>query len=530
MIPILAGLYASITWLVFNHNVNWDEFHYLSKVHQYVNGEPMAALQTFHVHLYRWIAWLPPDEMLQVTAARTTVLLFLLGTTALVYVVARTFVAPSPALCGSLAFLASGFVVGHGASFRPDPIAAFLLMLALALAFTSRLTRWQLLALSVSVAVATLVTIKAVLYAPAFLAALVWRRSESRIATRAFVVALLAPSLLAVLFLVHRELLAVEGHRASDFARNALNTTVLGGTFLPRAPTVALWFALSAGPLILVVCGLFGPRRRALTSLLLVTPLLSVLFYRNAFPYFFPFIVPPAMVVAAIGAANLSKARLLLWDVLLLATLGAVGQILTFAGEDQHAQRDLLATVHRAFPQPVPYIDRNSMISTFPKAGFFMSTWGVEKYRRAGTPIFADIIASRSPPLLLTNGVALLAAMRGARDDLLCCRLLKEDEAVLRRSYVHYRGDVWLAGRRLQVDAAPREVTMPISGEYKVRGDEPILIDGRVVEPGQVVLLDTTGHRISAAGPTTTTLIWNTLPPLPLPDGWAPIYYPFWDL
>ena len=528
---IVVGLVAlAIVWLVFRHNVNWDEFHYLSMVHRYVNGDPLPPLQTFHVHLFGWVTALSGDEMVQVTAARSVVAALLLCTTALVYATARAFVAARFALLGSLAFLASGFVVGHGASFRPDPIAACLLMTALYIGFASRLTRWQIALAALGVAVAGLVTIKAVLFAPAFVAVLVHRWGERHLPVKALSAIVTTGALYLALLSAHHALLVENGGDAVDAATRAVRATVLAGELVPRASTVSMWGILSAGSLPLVLAGLVGGRRRALVCALLVCPILSVLFYRNAYPYFFPFIAPPLMIVAAIGARSLARRKGALGLAMMLMSASAGSQVWMSAGEDQRVQSETIALVHRVFPDPVPYIDFNAMIASFPKVGFFMSSWGLDNYRRAGVPVFEDIIASHAPPLLLTNGGALSAAMFGFDEYSRRHGLFEADVAALRRNYVRYWRDVWLAGRSFEVDehALLFEITIP--GTYRVDAKESVVIDGVTVEPGQVIDLAGGTHTVSSSTAQDLTMMWSVPPPPKKPTSYPPLYYGFWKI
>ena len=51
-------------------NVNWDEFFFLSHVHDLARGELALVLQGSYTHLFSWLLLLPGDEMQQIVAAR----------------------------------------------------------------------------------------------------------------------------------------------------------------------------------------------------------------------------------------------------------------------------------------------------------------------------------------------------------------------------------------------------------------------------------------------------------------------------
>ena len=76
----------------------------------------------------------------------------------------------------------------------------------------------------------------------------------------------------------------------------------------------------------------------------------------------------------------------------------------------------MLAAVHATFPEPVPYIGGYGVVASFPRQGFFMSSWGVEDYHRARVPIFADIVARTQPPLLLAGFTFALSRRDSGRD------------------------------------------------------------------------------------------------------------------
>ena len=54
--------------LLFVTNVNWDEFFYLAKVHDYLRGALAIPLQTFHIHAFTWLPWVAENEVEQIIA------------------------------------------------------------------------------------------------------------------------------------------------------------------------------------------------------------------------------------------------------------------------------------------------------------------------------------------------------------------------------------------------------------------------------------------------------------------------------
>lgn len=532
---VVGGVLASFAIMLVlarTHNVNWDEFYFLSLVHAHLDGRLDRPMQTFFVHLFGWLGAVPGDEMQQIFIARLVMLALFAATAASVFRIAAALTDTRAAWVATLAFVTSGFVIGHGASFRADPIAAFLLTSALALVLTTQMRLVQIVATAVLCALAVLVTIKSVLFMPAFLGALIWRMENRAVFWRIIGAAVLVPAIVIPLFLWHASGIDVApGKELGANAQNALTTTLLGGRILPRAREILVWLPLSFGLIALAWMGLRAARnpRMLIVLLLLAAPVLSIVIYRNAFPYFFPFIVPTLAVVAAFGAARLRRTPTALFVLVLLMMLSGGAQSILSLGEDNRVQRATIAEVHRLMPTPVPYIDRNGMVSQFEKVGFFMSTWGLLNYRAAAEPVFADLIADRAPPLLIANSTALRLALAGHEFREHSLDLLPEDAAALRETYTHYAGPIWLAGQRVTATGGVDPVQIAVAGDYRLIADAPVIVDGQEVSPEGVVSLDVGVHDVAASAGSVVTLIWDTDAPADgdaIPPG--KLYHDFW--
>lgn len=524
--------FAVLFALAGTRNVNWDEFYFLSHVHAHFEGRLDRPLQTVFVHGFGWLAAIPGNEMAQITVARLVMTALLAITCLSIFRMSLALSDRRSAWIAVAAFLTAGFTIAHGASFRADPIAAAALMASLAIMLTGRMSGLQIMAVAVLSAAALLVTVKAALYLPAYLAVLAWRIREPGIALKVIAAGALGLVVAFVLFLLHSAAIDAPADRtASANLQGALSTALLQSGLFPRGEVALLWALLSVGSLVLIWFG--TTRSDTRLSLLLIAfaapLLLSLLFYRNAFHYFFPFITPPMMVAVAVGAARLGRGPVLGALVAIMLTTGA-GQAICAASEDATAQRATLAEVHRLFPEPVPYIDQNAMVASFPRDVFFMSTWGVADYRAAGKPLMADLIERTQPPLLITNRWALRQAMTAPPESDHVFSLLPADEVALRETYVHYSGTIWLAGRELTLDGTTVSVNLPVRGKYRVIADAPTIIDGTQFMSGETV--EITGP-ITIDGPagTRAALIWDTGHPLTfgaLTEG--PLYAEFWKL
>jgi hypothetical protein len=534
------ALLALQAHLAFVQNVNWDEFFYLSQVYSFRDGRLLSAFQTIHVHFLGWLTWLGTSEMDQLVAGRLFMLVAECGTLACIFAMGRTLYGARPAAFAVIVFLCSGYVLQHGASFRADPLATVTMMTSLALLLRARLSLLPYVIAGSLAALGLLMTIKCALYLPAFLGVMAFRLGEGnreragQMIARFALAGLCLVATYAVGWAWHSATLAsphVVGALQSS-ASGALRKTVLSQTLFPQWPYMLQWalMAPAAAGLLFVgiaiaVRDLFRLRTLQAAALpLLAAPLLSLVIYRNAFPYFFPFILAPA--VLSVGPL-MERIRTQVWRRAIIALLVIpVGmQYVQSLGHDQSTQRTIIAKVHQLFPKPVPYIDRNGMVPSFQKVGFFMSSWGLEGVLASGKPALKPVIKGSQPPLLLLNSPALAKAVEPSLpyDG---SRLIPADERALRESYIPHWGPIWVAGRTL---SATGNFELHIGGTYTVEctSATPIL-DGVPVPCGSTLRLQTGEHHLADSAGETVTLRWGDHLPRPAdPPPTRPIYYGF---
>ena len=267
-------------------------------------------------------------------------------------------------------------------------------------------------------------------------------------------------------------------------------------------------------------------RAEALAVLGCGATLLCLLFYRNAFPYFFPFVLAPAAILAARAAEDVPalKKHAVLLAVALVAPAAVIANI--WRTHDQQGQQQIATAVRTIFPRPVHYIDRNSMIAGYPKRGFFMTTWGMQNYRRAGVPVFGQVLALDTVPLVIANGPALQNAFGELPELPADYSLLDEDKAVLRGNYIRHWGPLWVAGKTLR--STPRGVRFQITvpGTYTLEGADAT-IDDRAMRAGQALALSRGAHVIQSAEDSFVTLRWGDRLPRPTQPFIGPIYRGF---
>lgn len=537
----LAALFAVLCSLqIFYGNLNWDEFNFLAEIHSYHAERLATPLQTFHVHLFSWLPLTGTGEANQIVIGRTVMVLPLAGTCVAVFLIARRLFEASTAMLVVSAYIASGYVLVHGASFRTDPLVACAMMTAIALLLLGRSRPALAVLAGTFAAIGLLVSLKGVFYLPAFLGALVWRmgRVGPREAIGHFTTAGAAFVLAGVLLwsLHGASLVSIAPLKSqAGGAYAALDKTITSQALFPRAFYIERWVLEGPVSAILVGAGIALTlaaalrrleRNRAITTLLMAAPLLSLVFYRNAFPYFFAFLMPPAIIVTGYAVQLLpsAKFRLAIYAVFAVALSS---NIPTLIRHDQSAQRDTIAAVHLMFSEPVPYIDRAGMIPSFPKVGFFMSTWGIEVARSSGKPALINAIERNVPPLVIANTHALDYALTG-EGTAPTLRLHEKDEAMLRSSYIHHWGAIWVTGKHLNVDHRETAFDLVVPGYYTLEciGSE-LQIDSVTRRCWDVVELTNGRHVVTAASPSKVTLRYGdhlARPTLAAPE--RPIFYP----
>ena len=528
LFAIAAAALALQAALVPLMSVNWDEFRFLADVHQLARHELTAPVQTFHAHLFLWLTLLPFDEIGQIIAGRGVMFALECMTALLIYRCAREFADGAAAAFALICYLTLTFVMRHGSSFRFDPPSTFLLMSAVTLVLVSK-GRSSLAFVGVAVALAALITIKSVFYVPT-IAALAWYRWRTSRNPASWLASLgigaaCGVITLGLLYAYHRLSLAPDSMAAQNIVSSSVGKTIGQSHFMPRAD--ALLQSVMESPInwTVMLAGIYislrelrssaGPDRARLIALLsLALPLSTLGFYRNAFPYYFAFMLAPVSVLCV--AATPLVVRIVRLEIagaamLLFGTFNALAQPFAILP----AQKSVVSAVHQIFPAGTPYIDRCSMIASLPKHGIFMSTWGVEVYRDSGEPIYRKILTEHQPRFVLANSSLLETALTRAGEDQ---RMLQADAKTLRENYVHHWGPIWVAGKTLQATTQPRQFEVLLAGQYPVGGTGPVEVDGQRRRPGDVIILGQGIHTASRV-PAGTTLRWGRNLPVPIAPG-----------
>ncbi len=517
-----------VAWRI---NINWDEFWYLSFVHTLLRNELTLVLQGAYTHLFTWLPVVGANEADQVVAARM-VMLALWGLTGwLIWRLASHWFRGLAAAAPPFVYLSLVPVMTHGGSFRSDSMLAPLLMAATLLLSSSRRSDKDELLAGLAIGIAAAVTIKVLLFAPMLALLVVYGglepgnagkrrllpvlRSTLRVGATAAIVAVVAIAAHAAAIAGSSSTLqgAIEAESVTRFAARTATATLLESGLFPRGDIFRLYADWQPLPWLLIGLGAIASAfRRRFDVAALALALFPIVFYRNAFPYFYVAMIAPASLLAGYAVTTIGdyvaskEPRLATPLLVFLLWLGLAYQGLQPAGrllqDNQSIQREIVAGIHEIFPEPVNYIDRCGMISSFRKVNFFMSTWGMTKYLAAEQPVMERTAELARPAFMVTNVPALFTARPDRYG------LLEADRAFLQRSYSRYWGPIRVAGGTGKLSAGETGVLhVPFAGDYRIESPVPLLIDGQHRQPGDV---------FAVSGPVEIRPVAGFEPPEPL--------------
>lgn len=502
----LALVLALQFTLVLNRAVNWDEFWHYSLTVQATRGLLDQPLQTFFTRAFMWVPAMPGSSIDHIVLIRMVMFACELVTLACIAGIAARFTDRLTGLLSALAYLCAGYVLQHGTSFRFDPQAAALLMASLwVLTCRTASIRWFMLAGALG-GLSAIITIKSVLYAPAF-AGIFWLRWTESDNKQAF-----ARSLLAMIITAGTTFTIAYAWHAADIidavGRSAKDTVsasagkmfslidhpywrhnVKGALFSPVTTLLALTV-----PVMLWRSKLPKAERIALAGFWL--PITTLGFYHNTAPYFHVFMLAPVAVATCTVIPAVCKRYSV--GFLIIGLLAGAG--ITFAKEEQDTierQQQIVSAADRIFGRPVAYFDSCAMLGKFHKANGFMTPWGTERYLRGELPSLHEIQAKRAVPLVVNDDPMFEAAFSTTTP---VASFRPDDLAMLRETYIHFWGPFWIAGFAFESSATTHEFVVRVPGSYTVTGRDGAEIDGSKYSAGSIVELANGKHAISAHG------------------------------
>ena len=560
---VLMAAGALYVWHALHWNINWDEFNFLAGIYATQEGREQSGLNDFHSIIYFWLPFVPGNEIDQIIVARVAQLGFFAAAMAVIFMLARKFFIKPIALIVVVLCVTYTDLIRHAFSFRFDTLCLFFSLTAVYLFYAGKSLMTAAVS-GVALAISTLVSVKTVFYiVPLGILGLylIGKRAGPRHQIARLVTLAACAAIFFILVFFLRGIAGPSGATsAAETGASALETLHRYGVkmfltegLLPKADYLARGMAQNAGHWLLIFTGLLtasviailgvARRHQVIMMLVFLLPLASILLYRNSFAYFYVYVLPPAMIPA--GFALDSAYRLAtrhssrIASLLLMAAIAGpvitAGQFLLLEprqGTDK--QRRIVSTVHQIFPEGTPYIGAHGMVASFPRHGFFMSTWGMESYHSRGKPIFQEILREHQPKFLLRTHPALTAVSGVPPDpENLHLKLLQQDQRVLRENFVHHWGPISVPGKRIRLDRPhePTRFELLVSGPYTLVAEHPVIINNNTISPGNVMELEAGIHIVysarAAGNAELITLKWGDkltipsreAPPQPLYEG-----------
>lgn len=510
---------AAQAWLIFEKAINWDEFLHFGQIYDLADGKLSSSVQTIHTRLFGWATLASQDVVTQIQAARVAMLACAVLTAMCVVILARRLVDFHTALLCGIAYLTAGFVFTNAFTYRPDPVAAAALMGALCVFAYGRFS-WKRAALvGMLIGLAGAITIKSVFYLPCFaaIAWLHWSRQEERklgVFSLFCAVAAIAIVCFALLVGLHGAGLPAGDNQASNLGKS-MDSFIQFAVFekIRYVFAEAIFAPLVTISLIVLPFVARGLPKQTIYLLLgLCGPLLCLLFYRNTFPYFFTFLLPPICVAIAPVLSKLVE-RYGRVPVLILALFGPVFLLVQEPFGTLERQRATISEVERLFPKPTPYLSYSSYVPHYPRQfPSLISGVALSRYRSKGdSRITRDIEAGRIA-FVIATGDALDAVYQNEGPVSI---LPERDVKALRKNFLQHSDTIYIAGREICPKPNEQVVKIVRGGPYSLEGGD-LVINGRRVASGASLTLRPGSHQVRyQQGPCVKLWALGQVPSLP---------------
>lgn len=514
--------------LAVTRSINWDEFHFLGQVHSFTRGELTLPLQSFHVRMFAWLAPLDLAGVDQIRIARGFMFVAEGITCAAIITIARRFTSMPYAILSAAAYLSAAYVMQHGWSFRTDPIATALSMGSLAILARARLNIMAIIGFALLMGTAFMVTMKIVLFAPAFIGIAYLRWAENHHSIKSALTIIAAPFaavfVAGLLFAWHSLNLAPIDEAGALVSHSGDSMFTFGGSpnnqyfFMVIRNALPLITALFITPLVI------WKRRKELSraqiialtamAVMIVTPF----YYINTFPYFYAFLLAPIAAAIGVGLQELGERYGLIFLSVLLAGWG----IFAWASEGEShldKQRDIQIAANQMFEEPVQYLDFPGYFPRHRKANPFLTGWGLRNYMSGKGAKFTEILAAKTVPMMATiepeANPSLLSAMTGIPRYF---SFFKEDLSALQETYRPVWGPLYVAGTKLNAGET-KTWLVRVPGPYKA--DAKITVNGTDYAKGDIITLERGAIQLTAPSDIPSGVLWgeNTrVPDLPVPE------------
>jgi len=312
---LLLALYVRV-YLIPIYQVNWDEFFFLSKIYDYLRGDVLSLLQSIHVHLFSWLKLVPGHEIGKIITARSVMGVLQFFTGLLLFKIGRLYFSRNAALFAVLSYFSFSFIIVQGTSFRSDPIITFLLILSIYLILRDGNSKFDPIISGLLISLSCMVTIKTVIYIPTIACIILIKANKSKDWSKQvrMVCYVVFSIILTGLFfyLFHKNssetypLSATVSSAARSFNKMFMHNRIFPGIVYLRYSLYfdcIHWIVLTVGFIIVVFRIFITDKDLRSTNLLVLAmtlPVTTLIFYRNSYPYYYPFIFAPACILCAV--------------------------------------------------------------------------------------------------------------------------------------------------------------------------------------------------------------------------------------
>jgi hypothetical protein len=515
LLSIISRSYVALVY-----EINWDEFYYLSFIYQYLEQQPIDVLQTFHVHLFSWLNLVSYNEVNQIIVARFIMLILQLGTGYFIYSISRRYTDSSSALFAVVCYFSFSYVLKMGASFRTDPIATFCLLFCLNFLLKQKPTSIHSIFSGLFAALSIIITIKSNIYIPTFILISFFtfldKQSNLKIKIIHITFYISIITFYVILYYFHSHTISTTDLQDNTVsALNSAQKTLNGNELFPRLnyfiqsikSNLIYWIIFTIS-LIELTKQSINFNLNSLKLLALVVPLLTIVIYRNAYPYFYPFILASASIICSISWNFLYetfRSFKIHIGLIFLISINIVNQGFIIPHyKNSSYQYQFIETIHKIFPKSTNYLDRCSMISSYNKQGFFMSTWGIESYLENEVRIINKIIKT-TPPLFIINNSPLLDIDNRSNG---YYSLFEEDFLAIKDNYISFWNQLYVIGKIINLDDGEFEILIP--GEYRLKSDFGVIINDDFLLPNNDIYLDIGKYKAkSVSNSKDFKLIWS---------------------
>ena len=511
-------------FMVFRFEINQDEFYSLNIAYEAARGDFTNPFQTFFFRIARLLQYVPGYEVDQIVVGRIGIYFCAIITCLLIYKISRRYFSVEASLFALLSFFSFGFVFRHMTAFRYDMVITMLLMAVIWIVSDPQQNWKKVIAAGLLIGLSFTFALKSIFYAPIIAVFLIgrwvasqWSKQTFWYGFGTFISALVAYSLLYVL----HDTSEFAVSKSANYLQDISSKSFFGGLFMRGD-----WFLHSFlsniwawGMVLIGACVIMSdlkdksirPRIETIGLLSFAASLSPIVFFFHANPYFYPFMLAPAVVfVAAAADRLLLKKRKMFFGVFaaILCLLTGTTFVKSMS-QNQYDQRATINAVHEIFPESVPVIDYCGMISSFDRineSGLFINPdiFAMSKYVNAGRPIMVDIISKYKPKVMLSNIIEFPDSDQ--RIALFDNELVPEDTALLESHYLQFWGPIYIPGQRLQNNKA---FEILVDGIYTYYGPDGVLINGLLFRNGQTVNLSEGQHLITRLSTNNAKIVWG---------------------